>query len=557
MTKEMNSRDFKRFVKSLDGSGYGKYKALTGTKVYFKDFRMEVTHVQGDPHAPPSFVEVIIPWRTHKLPSDVLTPEAATPLTDYLGRRLYFILKRRSRKCGLGNSCYMGIPKPSHHILRRSSAEVIRNDLLIRFFIGLPAQGRRVLGREAARLLTDDVEESVKELLSALSEVEKIRRHVKNYLIQENIREWLRLNGYVAFLMDGSVLPRKASFSEEPLTNAVPLKSPPTLQIEICVQGKCFRGMGLKNSITVITGGAYHGKTTLLEAIQEGIYDHVEGDGREFVVSLKDTTLVRAEDGRVVTKVDISPFMGRLPDGTDTASYSTLDASGSSSMASAISEAIEAGVTHLLLDEDISATNLLYKDEYMSELLKDDPVKPLNTTIRNIKDSFNVSFTAVVSASSELPKKADTVILMRRYIPFDITAKFLKADQKERDNPKSISGLRVREFLGIEGVRKVKAFGKALTLEYSSGMKYEINLSRNPRIVEDSQVRFIAYIIRKLINLNKPLTMRRLREFIRKKLSQEGFLAFARPVPPDLTEVDPLDAIWVLNRVPNLKIIQH
>ena len=60
---------------------------------------------------------------------------------------------------------------------------------------------------------------------------------------------------------------------------------------------------------------------------------------------------VRAEDGRPVTGLDISPFINNLPRGRDTCQFSTEDASGSTSQAANIMEALEAEATSLLVDE--------------------------------------------------------------------------------------------------------------------------------------------------------------------------------------------------------------
>ena len=552
--RKISVQEFRRLITSINGRGYGAYKRLLGNEAFFKGFNLRLTHIQGDPHAPPSHAEV---W-VHKSRLEPLTQfmesDSVIPLTDYLSRNLHKVLRKLSRRCGEGNSCYLGIPKPSPRILKRSSVELEKDHVIIRFFVGLPSQGRRVSGREAIKLLTEVIPEGINSVItSSLNEFERIKKHIKIFKLQEGVRSWLVRNNYFFFIGDGSILPRRASFSEEPLPNAVRFSSPESLRIEVCVKGAgCIKGLGIKDGVTVITGGAYHGKTTLLEGVIDGIYDHILDDGREHVISAPDTYLVRAEDGRVVTHVDISSLMRDLPDGTSTKDFSTLDASGSTSMAASIMELIELGVKHLVLDEDISATNLLYKDEVMKDLLKDDPIITLDSLVKPMNRILGVSTAAVVSASSSFLKCSDTTILMRKYLP-----QHLKED---RDwgacREASIKEPEGRQYEGISNLKKVKASGMKIIAEYFDGIKFEIDLSRNPRIAESGQVKLIARAISKLSDLKQPIIMFDLIHKLRSELMSEGFRTFYRgmDVPPDLTWVDPLDIAWVINRLRNARI---
>ncbi|MCD6340584.1 MAG: ABC-ATPase domain-containing protein, partial [Desulfurococcales archaeon] len=422
MGNTISLSELKRLIRSIDGRGYGAYKRLKGLVVNYEIAKLRFTKVQGDPHAPPSIAEVVIPPRTHKLPEDLLKPEYITPLTDFIARELYKVTRSVRRKCGSGYSCYVGVPRPGPWILRRSCAEVEARDLVLRFYIGLPARGRRVLGSQAAALLLEDIPKVIRHIVGLRARVSEIRDHIRNYVDQEYLRRWLYERGCIAFVGNGSILPRESSISEKPMKGAIPFKSPETLEVTIELpSGKVVEGMALPEGLTVVTGGGYHGKTTLLEALQEGIYDHIAGDGREYVVSRKYTALVKAEDGRIVSHVDISSFISRLPSGEDTADYVSLDASGSTSMAASISEAIEAGAEVLLIDEDTSATNLLYKDEVMSELIPDDPIKTLDTQVRDLIRKTGVSVVTVMSASSSFLGIADKVIRMRRYLLMRMT----------------------------------------------------------------------------------------------------------------------------------------
>jgi len=553
----MSEEELKSMLLRMSGSGYGTYKRLYGVAVRFREgFTLRVTKVQGDPHAPPSVVEVRVPNQVHRFPHHLLHKPNVIPFTDYLTRVLHRVTRSLRRKCGLGNSCYLGIPKPSPRILPRSSVEVDANDhsLIIRFFAGLPARGRRVEGREAARLLTRDARTIIQALLRVREDsMDGVEGHVRNYVRQEELREWLVREGYAFFVGDGSILPRRASFSEEPMRDAVPFKSPPEFRVRVRLPcGDVVEGMAVKCGVTVITGGAYHGKTTLLEAIQEGIYDHVAGDGRELVVSRRGTVLVKAEDGRVVHHVDISSFIRNLPSGTRTDDFSSLDASGSTSMAASISEAVEAGAEVMLLDEDTSATNLLYKDVFMSKLLSDDPIRTLSSQVRDLSRVTGVSVVAVASATSTLLGEADNALLMRKYVPRDATREAREAREHSSTLRTKYSPPRPRTYAGVKGLVKVKATSFKIVVEYEDRLKFELNLRDNPRIVEEGQVRLIAHAVSKLARVREATPVRELVKRINWSLEREGFRAFAPTthVPPDLTWVDGLDIVWVLNRLP-------
>ncbi len=556
LRERLRAQEFRRLINSISGRGYGSYKRLLGKEVVFRGFSLKLTHVQGDPHAPPSYAEALITKSGLAPLTQFMKDDSITPLTDYLSRDLHKVLRKLSRRCGEGNSCYLGIPKPSPRILRRSSVELGRDHLILRFFVGLPSQGRRVSGREAVKLLTEVIPEGIESLIkSSLKEINRIKEHIRNFRLQEGIRSWLVRNKYFFFIGDGSILPRRASFSEEPLPNAVRFASPKTLKVEVCVDGAgCVEGLGIRDGVTVITGGAYHGKTTLLEGIIDGIYDHVSGDGREHVISAPDTYLVRAEDGRVVAHVDISSLMRDLPDGTSTKDFSTLDASGSTSMAASIMELIELGVKHLVLDEDISATNLLYKDDVMKDLLKEDPIITLDSVVKPMNRVLGISTAAVVSASSSFLKCSDTIILMRNYLPQHLNGGMELGVCRESE----VKEPQERAYEGISNLKKVKASGMKITAEYFDGIRFEVYLSRNPRIVESGQAKLIAKAISKLSGIKQPVRMAELIDELRNELMSKGFKALYRgiDVPPDLTWVDPLDIAWVINRLRNAIIKQ-
>ncbi len=231
--------------------------------------------------------------------------------------------------------------------------------------------------------------------------------------------------GLVAFIANGAILPRESGVSEKPLTQgALPFLAPPSLEIEVELpnQGK-IKGLGIKKGITLITGGGFHGKSTLLKALERGIYNHIPGDGREGVVTLESAVKIRAEDGRFIASTDISPFISNLPFNLDTQKFSTPNASGSTSQAANIIEALESKSKLLLLDEDTCATNFMIRDKRMQTLIhkEDEPITPFIDRVKELYTSFGVSTILVLGGCGDYLEVADTVIMMKNYKPLDVT----------------------------------------------------------------------------------------------------------------------------------------
>ncbi len=538
----MSPRELKEILWRLNNKGYGAYKVLKNRTIKYDFGEARLTKVQADPHAPPSFLEISIPYRVHGFDKAML--ENAKPFTDFLARELFKATLKFRRKCGLGYSCYIGVPKPSPRILHRSCVEVNGTEIILRIHVGLPARGRRVNAAMATDLLLERVPKVVSMILSLREREREIEKHIQNYLDQQFLRKWLEKNDLMFFVGNGSVLPRESSLSERPLKPAVPFSSPKTLELKVRLpSGKEISGMGVPRGLTVITGGGYHGKTTLLEAIQDGIYDHIEGDGRERVVSRRYTVLVKAEDGRIVSHVDISSFIRNLPSKENTEDYSSLDSSGSTSMAASINEAVELGAEQILIDEDTSATNLLYKDEVMEKVIMNEPINTLSSQVEDLMRKARLGITTIISASSSFLGLADRVILMDNYRPIDLTGKVNAGRAKSM----SYKTPRRRKFLGIRGLKKLKSAGYKLVLSYTDGERFELDLTYYPRIVERGQVRFASEIIKRLSS--KEIQVSEIVKYVNERFEKEGFSAFVKPVPPDLTEVDGFDIAWMLNRI--------
>nr|WP_311153875.1 ABC-ATPase domain-containing protein [uncultured Actinomyces sp.] len=424
---------------ALDGRSYAAYKATVGRYEAPEGWVLRIDRVQPDPYAPPTRIRLEIPADLPGL--EILADRG---LVDTVDRRLAVrdFLTRELHAGFKGTA--LSIASPGQEILERSAVVLLPDadpqedgedgeqaasaaawTLEIRARMALPARGRSIQGHEAARIVSRDLTREVGTALDLTGRrAERLTAHVAALEDHRALARAVRENGWVSFLADGAELPRRSGVSDAPMrTGAVPLRAPEPLAavVELPHAGR-VRGTAIGSGVTVIVGGGYHGKSTLLAAIERGVYPHVPGDGRELVATVPDAVKVRAADGRAVTGVDLSPFISHLPGGRDTTAFTTKNASGSTSQAASIIEAIEAGASALLLDEDTSATNLLIRDARMRALVADErePITPFVDRVGALSAS-GVSTVMVMGGSGDYLDVADRVVLMDSYALRDAT----------------------------------------------------------------------------------------------------------------------------------------
>lgn len=416
-------------LRSLDGKGYKAYKQVKG-RYHAERFDLVIDHVQGDPYAEPSRFRAIVPPHNAGFPDWCRrSPLRRLAAADFLNRVLHVQLSAAAGGPGSGKSGALQILRPGQEVLERASLGLAADgEVEARFRVGLPARGRRILGDAAATLVTLAVVEAVEaSLLFEAIAADELREHLEVVEDAARLREQLEPNGLVAFIADGALLPRRSGVDDRPLApaDAVPFQSPETLRVTLDTPNSGrVRGLGVPEGVTLVVGGGYHGKSTVLRAIERGVYNHAPGDGRERVVAVDTAVKVRAEDGRRVAGTDISNFIGGLPGNEDTRRFHTENASGSTSQAAAISEALEVGATCLLLDEDTSATNFMIRDARMQVLIADEmePITPFIDRARQLHRKLGVSTVVVVGGSGDYFDVADTVIAMHAYAPAEVTA---------------------------------------------------------------------------------------------------------------------------------------
>ncbi len=409
----------------IDRKGYGAYKDISGS-FEFDDFTLFVDNVQRDPFAPPSLIRV----RTRENgfdPALFENPVRRVAFEDFLTReadRGVRDVVRGDR--GSGGSGRVEIQHPSQKVLPRTSMVVEQDHVEARMAVGLPARGRSVDGQAARVVLLEELPQVVgRALRPEVVDLDRAGLHVKTIEDANHLRDLLPSLGLVAFVGDGAVLPRESGATDRPLREAaVPFRSPEEFRVRVRLPNRgAVTGMGIPEGVTLVVGGGFHGKSTLLQALSWGVYDHAPGDGRELVVARGDAVKVRAEDGRSVAGVDISAMIGALPGGRSTEDFSSPNASGSTSQGANIAEALEVGTSLLLVDEDTSATNFMVRDERMRELVCREPISPFIHLVRPLYLSLGVSTVVVVGGVGDYLDVADRVILLEDYAASDATGR--------------------------------------------------------------------------------------------------------------------------------------
>lgn len=513
------AQDLKEILRRIEGRPYPAYKDTRGTYA-FGPFLLSIDHVQGDPFAAPSDVSVLV--KDPGFPSDILrTRQTRIAAEDRILRFFGQALHRQSRPGkGSGKSGKLSVTRPGQEILERTSCHLYEDgSVRVRFNIGFPANGRRILARELERILFVTLPTVVNESLIYKNYTPKMKEELQETwqlaMDQTAIRDQLKALDLAAFVADGSILPRESGVSQKPMQEAVAFAAPESLAVEVETpfRGR-IRGLGIRKGVTLIAGGGYHGKSTLLEALERGVYDHIAGDGRELVITDETAVKSRAEDGRSVQDVNISGFITNLPNGKDTLAFSTEDASGSTSQAAGLAEAIEAGTKTLLMDEDTSAANFMIRDNLMQEVVHGDqePIIPFMDRVRELYEKDGISTILVAGSSGAFFSKADTVIQMDQYVPLDITEKAKNAAkayvfrEKENLQPFDCRSVRIPHRVKESERSKVRSRG----MDTISVDRQDIDMRYVEQLVDPEQLAAIGQLLklanREIVDDSRTLT---------------------------------------------------
>ena len=503
-----SQNELNQILTKMDGKPYPAYKAIK-SGYECQDYEIWIDHVQGDPFAIPSKIRVRIPISTTGFPEETYSNECRNvTLCDFLARQFYHSIKKHNtQKQGSGKSGAIEIDRPGQEVLKTSSM-IIKDDCIeARFLVGLPAFGRRIAGKIAAHMFSETIPQIVNDSLYYQSlPADKLYRHIETVEDSEFIRGKLSELGLIAFIAENAVLPRASGVDSRPLSSegVIPFQSCQSMKASITLPNRGeISGMGIRKGVTLIVGGGYHGKSTLLNALEYGIYNHIPDDGRELVVTNADAVKIRAEDGRSIQNLNIDPFISNLPIDQDTTEFSTANASGSTSQAANILEALEVGANTLLLDEDTLATNFMIRDMRMKTLIakEKEPITPFVEHVRNIYEEKGISTVIVMGGSGDYFSLAEAVIGMIEYRPHDLTS---QAHQIAKENPlpeypdatppSEVQRIPIPNVLNpSNGKRPVDI--KIDELLYMRFGTHKVQVSAIEQLVHPSQLRTIGYAI--------------------------------------------------------------
>ncbi len=453
-------------LKKLEKQNYRAYQQIKG-QYDFGDYTLYIDHIQPDPFASASRLRATRAWSLTGLSwLQEESPAYQVAARDFIARSFAEYAKQE-------NSIIIQLTGQT--VLDSTSVLFNQDGIELRFRMSMPAEGRDILAKKALNILTFHLPKFIrKATIERELDIEALKRHCETVEDQESLRAQLANKGLVAFIANGSVLPRTAGNCDLPMKDAVAFESPKALETVMVAPNRGeVRGLGIPKGITLIVGGGFHGKSTLLTAIERSIYNHIPGDGREGIVTDNNAMKIRAEDGRCVHNLNLSNYINHLPLGKDTQDFSTQDASGSTSQAAWLQESIEAGATTLLIDEDTSATNFMIRDERMQALVSkgDEPITPLVDRVGQLRDEMGISSLVVMGGSGDYLDVADTVIQMHDFQALDVTEKaqqVIALHPTERKNecetplaniaPRSLNCMALQTLLA-EGKFRVSAKG--------------------------------------------------------------------------------------------------
>lgn len=503
-----SAEELKQLLDRIDHRGYPAYKDTKG-KYQFQGYVFSIDHVQGDPFASPSKVSVQVKGSTAGFPEELYKGRhQRAALQDEMTRQFYHAIQKYAfRAKGSGKSGLISVSKCGQEVLERTACEINpkNGDVKLRFEVGFPANGRTINARELEKMVFGFLPECVEQSLFYKNcDKKRVRSIIDLAEDQQYIRDELEKNDLIAFVANGAILPRESGVSDKPMKGAVRFQSPKEMEVTMKLPHKGeISGMGIRRGITLVVGGGYHGKSTLLKALELGVYNHIKGDGREYVITKDDAMKIRAEDGRSIKKTDISMFINDLPNGKDTRGFYTEDASGSTSQAANVIESMEAGASVMLIDEDTSATNFMIRDELMQRVIHRDmePITPFIDRILELYQVYGISTVIVAGSSGAYFHIADTIIQMDRYEPKEIT-KLAKETAKDfpamsgMENPaeKPVFIRCPRQGRGFKPNDRIKM--KTMGKEMVQLNRENIDLRYVEQLADTEQVSALGYCVR-------------------------------------------------------------
>lgn len=541
----------------MEGASYGRYKSLTG-EWDFGDFTVSIDKVQADPFAPPSRISVRVPAEIAQLPQSAWSPAPRRRATaDYLVRRAYRVLKDARLRIDAGGQ----------EVLDRAACQIRDGEIRLRLGIEMPGHGRKIDARSAEQELCDRLPEAVESLYWDSLQEDGLATDATTFAntVEDAcaLRDQLAGAGLIAFVADGAVLPRRSGISEQPMPaaeNPIVFDSPESLRVRLTLPHRGeVTGMGIAEGITLIVGGGFHGKSTLLHALERGVYDHIPGDGREVVVTRADAVKIRAEEGRRVERSDVSAFVRNLPTGGDTSDFHTENASGSTSQAANITESLEAGSGVLLVDEDTTATNLMIRDARMQRLVHGDrePLTPFVDLVRPLRRDHDVSTVLVMGGSGDYFDVADQVIMLDAYYPYDVTAQAQELASERVDADFPVPARRVVDPGSVDSTARGKSRIKRRDMDVLTFGEYDIDVRHLTQLVDPSQIIGVGLALRTMAAegyLDGRRSLGEALDALEERLDDAGVVLLGRGFAGDYALPRRHEIAGALNRLRSLRV---
>lgn len=563
-----SANDLKQLLFNINHKSYPAYKSARGA-YQFPNYILSIDHVQGDPFAAPSRVSIHVTGKTAAFPPSLYdTYEKRIALQDYLLRQFARAIAPYSfRAKGSGKSGLLGVSRCGQEILERTACvfNAANGSLVLNMEIGFPANGRTIAAQELIRILFDFLPGCVeKSLLYRFLNPKACAAVAALSEDQQAIRQQLKEKRLAAFVADGAILPRETGVSDLPMKHAVPFSSPDTLRVTLDLPNHGpISGMGIPLGVTLIVGGGFHGKSTLLQALEMGVYNHIAEDGREYVITDASAVKLRSEDSRSISNVDISLFIHDLPGKSDTTAFSTADASGSTSQAANVIEGMESGTGLFLIDEDTSATNFMVRDELMQRVVADseEPITPFISRVRDLYENLEISSILVAGSSGSYFHVADTVIQMKEYVPYNITERAKAIAAEFPPFTASVRPFALPSFqrhplpdkvLTGSDRTKVKVMGQESILVNKS----LTDLRAVEQLTDSEQLSGLAALLLEAAEraMDGKKTLIQVVDLLEKEMDEKGLSTFLAPGRPgDLARPRRQEIFACLNRCRNLK----
>ncbi len=572
----LDAQILKNKLRSIDGKDYGAYQSLRGEYDFSNIFKLVIHQIPKDPYAPPhtGIYRVQVNRNDERIVNfNIGSKVQEIAFRDFIARQFYRAsVEVSKRRRGSGFSGIITINQPGQAILDRNCVIVDDQKIEVRCFLGLPASGRLIDSKIAEEMFFKELPDIIEfSLLKKNLDPKELHKHIETSEDTEYLRNKLDALGIVAFIADRSILPRQSGTSDQPMNkdSVIPFVSPKSLKIDIELpHAGLVSGMGIRKGVTLIVGGGYHGKSTLLKALELGCYNHIPGDGRELCVSLSSTVKVRAYSGRYIVKTDISPFIRNLPFQKDTAEFSTENASGSTSQAASIIESIEAGANILLMDEDTCATNFMIRDSKMQKLVNKDD-EPIITFIDKVKQLYSekqISTVLVLGGVGDYFDVSDRVIQMKNYKPIDVTLKAHQISKKfhgKRITEKESSRFQIKERIPLpESINSYNEYGKKRIyakevhrLNFGEGI---IDITDLEQLIELSQTKAIGYALdyaRK--KMDKKSSLKEIIDQVMDDIETHGLDILNDRISGHFAKFRPFELAFTLNRLRNFDVVQR